>query len=103
MTTSSGMRTGKPRIWKSFSSRMLRSPPWARGRRGGRGGARARLAGGLGVVGGRLVRIAVERAAFDRGDPLVEKLHQRAQQPGLGLAAQPEQDEVVARQHRDFI
>ena len=53
-----------------------------------------------GVMRERQQRIAVQRAAVDRRQPLVEELRQRAQEPRLRLPAQAEQDEVVPRQER---
>ena len=59
------------------------------------------------AVGGHLLaavrrqrrqRVVVDLAARDDGDHLVEQRGQRAQDAGLGLAAQPEQDEIVPRQ-----
>ena len=48
--------------------------------------------------GNRPKRILVQVGAFDGGNALVQKPHQGAQNTRLGLAAQPQQDEVVARQ-----
>src|SRR5262249_13802403 len=52
------------------------------------------------VVRERHERVAVQRAALDRRDPFVEEAGQRAQQAGLGLGSEPEQDEVVPREER---
>src|SRR5215813_7468433 len=43
-------------------------------------------------------RIVVDLAPFDRRHPLVEEAEELAQDPGLRLAAEPEQDEVVPAQ-----
>ena len=48
----------------------------------------------------RRQRIVVELGAGEHRDLRVEQADQRAQQPGLGLAAQPEQDEVVPGEQR---
>ena len=44
-----------------------------------------------------LVRVVVDLAAFDVGRHLVEQRGQQADEPRLGLAAQAQQNEVVAR------
>ena len=51
-----------------------------------------------GAVGDRLKGVLAELGAGDDRSPLVEQTDQRAQQPGLALAALAEEDEVVARQ-----
>ena len=56
----------------------------------------ARAAGGA----DRRERIVVDLAAGHDRNLLVEQVDQRAQDPALRLAAQAEQDEVVARQDR---
>ena len=48
----------------------------------------------------RRQRIVVNLAAGHDGRSLVEQAGERAQDAALGLAAQAEQDEIVARQHR---
>ncbi len=45
-------------------------------------------------------RIVVDFAPRDDGNPLVEQIHQGAEDPALRLAAQAEQDEIVARENR---
>ena len=47
-----------------------------------------------------VVRVLAELGAGDHRRPLVEQSGQRAQQPGLALAAFAEQDEVVAGDQR---
>ena len=48
----------------------------------------------------RRERVVVDLAARHDRDRFVEQRGERAQDPALRLAAQAEQDEVVARQHR---
>ena len=48
----------------------------------------------------RLERVVVDLAARDDRDRFVEQAGERAEDPALRLAAQPEQDEIVARQNR---
>ncbi len=48
----------------------------------------------------RVVGVLAQLAARDHRRPLVEQADQRAQQPGLALAALAEEDDVVAGQHR---
>ncbi len=48
----------------------------------------------------RIERIVIQLAAGQAGDLVVQELDQRAQDAGLGLAAQAEQDEVVPGQQR---
>src|SRR6267378_4383800 len=43
----------------------------------------------------RIQGIVVQLASLDRGGPLVQEANQLAQDPGLGLTPQPEEDEVV--------
>ena len=56
--------------------------------------------GQLCLAGGtqRVERVVAQLAAGDDGNGLVEQADQRAQHPRLGLATQPEQDEVVLRE-----
>ena len=53
-----------------------------------------------GVLGDRGKRIVVDFAAGDDRDALVEQTGELAQDPALGLAAKPQQDEVVPREQR---
>src|SRR5580658_10509219 len=48
----------------------------------------------------RLVRVVVDLAAGDSWRPLIEQAGQGANQPGLTLAALPEQDNVVPGDER---
>ena len=54
----------------------------------------------LRLVGDRLERVLAELGAGDDRRPLVEQADQRAQQPGLALAALAEQHDVVAGDQR---
>ena len=44
-------------------------------------------------------RIVVDLAAFHAGDRVVQQLHQRADEPGLGLPPLTQQDDVLTRQN----
>jgi hypothetical protein len=63
---------------------------------------RVALAGLTGAAGGAQRRegIVMNLAVRDDGDFLVEEARQRSKQPGLGLAAQSEEDEIVPGQDR---
>src|SRR6202035_561414 len=98
------MRTGKPRICRSRSSRMLNRPTWMRGERSGssliakmprlvRGTMPKWMTSGSAKVS---LRVVVELRPGEHGHLGVEQGGERAQDAGLGLAAQAEQDEVVA-------
>ena len=57
----------------------------------------AELAGEAAAAGAdRRGRVVVDLAALDDGDPLVEQCGQRADEPGLALAALAEEHDVVA-------
>jgi hypothetical protein len=51
------------------------------------------------VPGERLERVIANFRACNVGRPLVEQVRQRAQDAALGLSTQPQQDEVVLREH----
>src|SRR5690606_17430383 len=52
------------------------------------------------VLRDRTERVVVHLAPRDDRDPLVEQRDELAQDPALGLAAESEEDEVVAREDR---